>query len=402
MSVFLEDLLNCCRCCSKFLQINSKAVEISTSIRNRFFALTGMELYDSELYSSIICESCNSKLSEYVDFRNELKDYQMKLYELGVIKEDFDGEYLEYDIKTEDGQIEELEQIEILQSDMDREDEHTIIEYSESELVATGNVDFYNEFTESEPNFPLENSSKMKKKNTIRIEKECPHCFQMFAASGLYHHIQRSHASVDPRFQCDQCGKGFNLKNDLAVHVQRHLDRKFRKQYPCTVCGSLSALRNHKKVFHTFDAIEPHRCEYCSKVFKTRMKYYQHRRTVHQNQGIYSCMICLKEFPTRVYLDKHITNVHSEKQPCTICNKMYKPASLKRHMFSHAPRQFNCPYEDCDKIYQLKVSLKNHILTHHEKDNTISCEQCGTCFPTDRHLKRHIQRQHTAVSALIS
>lgn len=43
-------------------------------------------------YSSVVCESCNSKLSEFADFQNELIENQMSLYQ--HIKA-YDEEYLE-------------------------------------------------------------------------------------------------------------------------------------------------------------------------------------------------------------------------------------------------------------------------------------------------------------------
>jgi hypothetical protein len=398
MGDILNDLLNCCRFCTSFQLPDEKSVQLSKSIKTRFTRLTEISLLESDLLSSHICESCNSKLCEFWDFRNEILEQQQRLYEaidaygdgevVVVAEEDDENEYLE----TENECIESMPEDEYIVEELEQ--------YSESELIITSsNSDvFYQdqeveECYEYEPVTPTPNQEKK--------TKVCEICNQVFAASGIYHHMMRFH-SGEYRFFCDYCKRGFNLKNDLIMHIKKHLSRENRKKFPCSVCSSVllssSALANHEKLFHS-EATECHPCEYCNKEFRSRMKYLQHRRTVHENSGQFPCSVCSKVFPTRPYLDKHIENVHGELKPCPVCEKLYKPASLKRHMQSHDEKKHKCPYPNCGKKYQMKLSLKHHIAAYHENDGNINCEYCGSSFLTKRHLTRHITRQHTSVSA---
>ncbi|KAG5682982.1 hypothetical protein PVAND_012296 [Polypedilum vanderplanki] len=393
MNATLSELLNCCRCCAKFLIGEQKPVKITKSIKTRFFQLTSIELLESEYYSNNICESCNSKLSEFSDFRNELTEYQNKLYEMYIEEEAVQEEEEEVIYLEEEIYKHEEDGTNIIDDDYIVEEVDSIEHYNENEndLMTTCNTEYQ---VLSETEYQIEPKHRRKSEKV----KVCEVCNQTLAASGLYHHMMRFH-SIDSKYECDYCQKAFSLKNDLITHMKRHLNRESRTKYPCSDCGrellSQSSLVNHKKLFHS-DIIEIHQCEYCPKTFRLRMKLLQHQKLVHQSIGSFCCHICNKTFDVRAYLEKHIENVHGEAKPCNICGKMYKPASLKRHMFSHDEKKFKCPYENCEKIYQMKISLKNHIVTHHEVNSSVDCEHCGTNFPSKRHLNRHVQRQHTS------
>lgn len=328
---------------------------------------SGIELVcDPENFSNIACETCYNKLNEFSSYRNEAFETQNSLYEC---KE----EYLELNepiIETK----EEEEKIECL-----IEEENGMITSDVYE------VSFYP---------AIENVEVIEKKQQ---KKSCYLCG--ISVFSLYHHLKRVH-KVGKTFDCDNCGKSFNLKNDLLLHMKTHLSIEYREKFTCLVCLSeflsKASLMNHEKTFHN-DVDEIHPCDYegCNKSFKSRMKFLQHKKAVHDG-GKFMCIICNKFFASKQYLRKHNIQCHSKKKlmECHVCGKSFPQGSqFKRHLLIHEEKRFKCEYENCEKLFQFRASLVKHIETVH-LSSSISCDQCSYIFPTQRHLNRHISRQH--------
>ena len=197
------------------------------------------------------------------------------------------------------------------------------------------------------------------------------------------------------RFVCDVCNKGYRVKSDLKIHVQTHINPAHREKFPCTSCGAIllskSALRNHEKMFHA-KVIEEHLCE-CGKVFKSRMKLYQHRTTVHV-RGVFPCSHCEASYTTKAVLQKHISKNHKEKIPCEICGKLLPHGHfMNTHMKSHGEPEFKC--QECNKEFHLKTSLNYHIDSVHKPSENLVCPTCNSSYNSIRNLKRHVMRQHS-------
>ncbi|CAG9802861.1 unnamed protein product [Chironomus riparius] len=380
MNEALLDLANCCRCCLRGFNTDEVAVAIDETLRNSFFEITGMELTnDSEVYSDIVCDYCSNKINDFVAFKNELIESQNTLLDVR------DG-YMEVLVDVNDESKPEV--VEIVDN-YELEKIECIIETSDDEIIKSEAVSFY----ENEIQQPKNHQGK-----------DCYICGMSFSGmSGYYNHMRRVHF-IGKQYYCDICGKNSNIKNDLLMHMRKHLSKASREKFSCSFCDtavlSKTALTNHLKTFHS-DVIEIHPCDYsnCDKHFTTRTKLLQHRKSVHDT-GKFPCDYCEKHFTTKQYLQKHIKQCHTAKilESCEICGKQFpKGIQIKRHMQIHDEKQ-HCYYENCDKVFQFKTSLLNHIKFHHTKnDATVPCSQCQLNFPTIKHLNRHVSRQHNDI-----
>ncbi|XP_070495805.1 zinc finger and BTB domain-containing protein 41-like [Chironomus tepperi] len=382
MTETLVELVNCCRCCLRGFGPEEIAVAVDESLRNSFYEITGTELaYEPEVYSDIVCDYCNNKINEFVTFKNELLESQRTLQE---IRDGF------IEVLVDDVDVETKPEVMEIVENYESEKIECIIDNSNNEIIKSEAVTYYENVHITEPK--------------TRHGKDCYICGLSFSGmSGYYNHMRRAHF-IGKQYYCDICGKICNIKNDLIIHMRKHMSKDSREKFSCPICEtsvlSKSALNNHLKTFHS-DVIEIHPCDYpnCEKSFQTRTKLLQHRKTVHET-GKFPCDYCEKCFTTKQYLQKHFKQCHSVKimENCEICGKEFpKGIQLKRHMQIHEEKQ-QCYYENCDKVFQFKTSLLNHIKFHHSRtDSSVSCDQCGLNFPTIKHLNRHVSRQHNDV-----
>ncbi|GAB1225130.1 hypothetical protein ENUP19_0243G0009 [Entamoeba nuttalli] len=104
------------------------------------------------------------------------------------------------------------------------------------------------------------------------------------------------------------CGKSFNTKKCLSVHMQTHSGKK---PFSCNICG-MKFLRKHDCNVHM---------------------------RVHTGEKPYECLICHKHFARHSDLKVH-EKVHSDEKP------------------------FQCPFIGCCKAFKRKHDLKKHITFH--------------------------------------
>ena len=330
-------------------------------------------------FSSVICEICNSKLTEFLDFKSELIENQKKMLEY---KEQTSSTINKMEINYG------IEEESNAQSNIKSTSEEYQIEALEESLV----------FDEKPKKKPQDFGSKKQEKT----RKMCQICGLSFASNGLYHHLLRQHTS-DPRFVCDFCGKGFRVKHDIREHLKIHQSRESREKFRCEFCSSeflsKSAVKNHEHIFHS-DVVEEHLCLVtdCGKIFSSRMKLFQHRSTVH-SKGHFACSQCDKFYSGKNALQKHIIKNHGEKTPCKICGKLFAPGMfLNRHLKCHGPPEFLCTFENCRKEFHSRSALGYHIeSTHKDPQEVLYCTTCQAPYNSIRNLNRHIQRQHNNV-----
>lgn len=138
----------------------------------------------SSIYSSFICESCNSKLSEFSDFQNELIENQTRLYNTRFEEsEHYEGEQ----------QIEET----IAEEQVKPEDVNSqkLIVVRVSSLIDETTIEKEWHCTICESSFPsikqLRFHRKVHKTSAREDRVMCPHCGLTFSRNGWYHHVRR-------------------------------------------------------------------------------------------------------------------------------------------------------------------------------------------------------------------
>lgn len=170
-----------------------------------------------------------------------------------------------------------------------------------------------------------------------------------------------------------------------------------REKFECATCNatllSKAALKNHEQYFHA-GFIEEFVCE-CGKSFTSRIKFHQHRITVHV-KGNFPCPSCNKVYTVKNALQKHIEKNHKAKAPCTLCGKLVTPGMfMNQHMKTHEPAQHQCTYEGCEKAFRTRSALSLHGESHEYTTVDLPCPSCNTMYSSQRNLNRHIARQHS-------
>ncbi|GFS13759.1 zinc finger protein 737 [Elysia marginata] len=222
--------------------------------------------------------------------------------------------------------------------------------------------------------------------------------------------------SDEKPFKCDECGKGFRLKQHLTSHKKVHSDEKpckcdvcgkaFRhsftltthlrihtgeKPYKCDVCGKAfvthSGLSAHKKI-HSGE--RPYKCDVCGKAFIQRVTLANHKR-IHSREKPYKCDVCGKAFTQKPYLTQHL-RIHIDQKPykCDLCGKSFRRSSaLTSHTRIHSGEK---PYK-CDVC--CKAFSDHSSLTYHKKvhcgEKPFKWDGCGQAFSHSPALTKHIR-----------
>ncbi|XP_022218550.2 zinc finger protein 226-like isoform X2 [Drosophila obscura] len=135
-------------------------------------------------------------------------------------------------------------------------------------------------------------------------------------------------------FYCDQCGKWFQDKSNLNVHLTRHTGVK---QFECEECGrkefTMHLLSLHIRVKHKGEL--PYSCKYCGQRFDNCIKRLRHERQHKECPDIrpHVCPVCGKAFQLKRALRMHEI-VHTGEQPfhCEVCDVHFnRKSSLQTH-----------------------------------------------------------------------
>ncbi|XP_018569946.1 uncharacterized protein LOC108909954 [Anoplophora glabripennis] len=166
----------------------------------------------------------------------------------------------------------------------------------------------------------------------------CSYCGIQISTYRLNEHVMTRHKP--PRYECNECGRKFHLKNLLALHVSL-IHQNPTRRYPCHVCGVMlrkNSLATHMRR-HNVSRIYP--CQLCKKVFQNQVSWYYHRRR-HTKTKTFSCNICSKPLKSRFSLGNHMRSYHEggTSKTCNVCGKLLsRRESLTRHMrIVHGPK----------------------------------------------------------------
>ena len=101
---------------------------------------------------------------------------------------------------------------------------------------------------------------------------------------------------------------------------------------------------------------------------------------------------------TQKITDKELINKKTlgNKLRCDYCSKMFKTKwTLSSHVAAHEGRfQFKC--NQCGKKFVRKSHFEGHVRSH-EATRPYICDQCGKSFKELKHRREHTKRKHPAV-----
>ena len=219
---------------------------------------------------------------------------------------------------------------------------------------------------------------------TVAESFKCPYCAKVVPRwhEFINHMVTHEQAKIDLKdydfikvvlgnFQCQDCGKQFDLKANLLGHRTRIHNKETDKQ--CEICGEQLGGRDYKTIKRHFDKCRNvvHQCELCDYKTTVKMDFNNHMRS---HQGAFACATCDLKFASSVRLWQHKKSVHegvkfNQKIACSFCGLEYAG----------------------------KVSLLQHVTRCHKGDaaNKLQCELCNN-YTThlQKDLERHIQRVH--------
>ncbi|XP_026292270.1 zinc finger protein 420 isoform X1 [Frankliniella occidentalis] len=279
---------------------------------------------------------------------------------------------------------------------------------------------------------------------------KCTFCGKAFARNHTLQIHYLSHSNQKNHI-CNQCGKGFKMRNSLIQHMRTHQDPSVLPSYPCSLCGKnfkvKSRLRDHLrlhsgekpfvcatcgKCFHKVTALHTHEishterrafmCDVCGKAFKWSKNLRQHK-SVHidpntstaqpqpstsssnssgcklkskPKQKLCQCGLCGKEFSSKASLRHHVRSIHDERENksmkttiCSICGKeLSNTAGLMRHMKITHGGEKAFKCDICSREYSTKVARDDHRRSH-TGERPYTCSICPKTFSSLSNLHIH-------------
>lgn len=222
----------------------------------------------------------------------------------------------------------------------------------------------------------------------LNSDLTCTYCNYTSPKRYLLSRHMKSHSEDRPH-KCEICSRGFKTLASLTNHVNTHTGTRPHKCKECDAAFTTSGeLVRHVRYRHTFE--KPHKCPNCDYASVELSKLKRHMRS-HTGERPYQCSTCSYASPDTYKLKRHM-RIHTGEKPyvCDVCNARFTQSnSLKAHKLIHSGNKpvFQCPY--CPTTCGRKTDLKIHTQKLHNSEEPVTCRKCGVNFPDRYNFKLH-------------
>lgn len=216
------------------------------------------------------------------------------------------------------------------------------------------------------------------------------------------------HSVKDEGFNCATCGRRFNKKVSLAVHLSRSHGIR-ATTYQCYVCKkrcrTITAVSLHLKKKHavqpaTKPKLNKNHCNHCDMNFSSNAKLMEHWETLKNGKSSL-CTVCFATFDRKYDLASHRElNIacRVSKSLCNHCGKYYINDTLLRYHIDSVHlnvRAFVCRF--CSKAFTTNGVLSRHEAAHENKRQYVcNVKGCGQTFNNTGKLRDHTRFIHEA------
>ncbi len=179
----------------------------------------------------------------------------------------------------------------------------------------------------------------------------------------ITHHSSLKSFLTNAPYYCDCCGTSFPILSSLLSHLRSHTGEKpFKCEYCAREFSSLSPFTTHLQT-HAREIASKRPISNVSPSQEFRLKQYSR---ISERENYFECEYCGRVFNTRLAWKIHL----------------WTHAGVNPHQCSH-----------CEQSYSSKQELRKHLLTH-EITRPYRCNHCRQRFKRQRTLNHHIRCFH--------
>ena len=228
--------------------------------------------------------------------------------------------------------------------------------------------------------------------HSVEQSFSCEHCTTVFTSyMELNSHTCMSVNTHKTPFQCAICEKGFFDTKKLSNHVRLHLRKSKENQKEKTHLENPS--ENPKQAYLENPKDNPEKQAHLENLQKTTEE-----KVMQVNlQKTPEAQAHLKKKPEQVHQENAIQNPEEKPYKCSVCCEHFKWVFiLKQHAAIHrdmSENEYQHLCEQCGKFLQTRKDLKVHMISH-SNEKPHQCEVCGKSFAIPGNLRAHV-RIHT-------
>lgn len=188
----------------------------------------------------------------------------------------------------------------------------------------------------------------------------CEICGSVFISLNLLKRHLQTHESGS--FPCDKCDKVFSNAAKRTLHTRGVHQKQFPRR--CPICperfNSNYQRTKHLRIVHN-QTTGLFRCDTCGREYDLKYHLLIHIRSVHLHERNQECPVCHSRFFSKYCLSRHMVIHTGEKNfKCDVCGKAYaRRKNLKEHSRSHEVGLCSICGQNCGDQNNLVVHVNN-------------------------------------------